>query len=228
MLRARVGDTDARDALVRDNLPLVHYALRRFRDRGAEYDDLFQWGCVGLIKAIDRFDPKYEVKFSTYAVPLILGEIRRVLRDDGAVHISRTIQENAARVRKCRDAFVQSNRREPTISELAQAANLSDEDALLAVNAGACVKSLDAPVGGTDDARLGDVLRGGDMEDVEGRIALAQMLKSLPAEERTLILRRYFRRHTQTEIARDMGVSQVQVSRMEHKILNRLRQQLTS
>ena len=123
---------------------------------------------------------------------------------------------------------MQSNRREPTISELAQAANLSDEDALLAVNAGACVKSLDAPVGGTDDARLGDVLRGGDMEDVEGRIALAQMLKSLPAEERTLILRRYFRRHTQTEIARDMGVSQVQVSRMEHKILNRLRQQLTS
>ncbi len=227
-MRARAGDAQARDRLVRENMPLVHYALRRFRDRRAEYDDLFQWGCVGLIKAIDRFDPAYDVKFSTYAVPLILGEIRRVLRDDGAVHISRTIQENAARVRRCREAYVQANRCEPTLAELAEAANMSDEDALLAVNAGACIRSLDAPVGGTDDARLADVIRGGDMEDVEGRIALMQMIKSLPEEERSLILRRYFRRHTQTEIARDLGVSQVQISRMEHRILAHLRKQLTS
>lgn len=209
-------------------MPLVHYALRRFRDRGVEYDDLFQWGCVGLVKAIDRFDPQYDVKFSTYAVPLILGEIRRVLRDDGAVHVSRTIRENAARVRGCREAYVRQNSREPTLSELARAANLSDEDALLAVNAGSCVQSLDAPVRGADGARLSDVIPGGGMEDVEGRIALAQLIRSLPEADRSLILRRYFRRHTQMEIARDMGVSQVQISRMERRILNRLREQFTS
>ena len=103
-----------------ENLPLVHYVLRRFRDRGAEYEDLYQYGCIGLVKAVDRFDPSFHVRFSTYAVPIILGEVRRYLRDDGPVHVSRTIHDNAAAVERFREAFARDHAREPTVGEIAE------------------------------------------------------------------------------------------------------------
>lgn len=201
----------------------MHYVLRRFRDRNAEYEDLFQYGCMGLLKAIDRFDPAYGVRFSTYAVPMILGEVRRFLRDSAPVHLSRSIRDNALRIQRQREEYLRLNGCEPSVQELAQATGLDEESLLLAINALGRVRSLDEPVG-DGEAALMDSLGSDDMDAVDSRLTLAKLLRDLPPEERRIIIRRYFRRHTQSEIARDMGVSQVQVSRMESRILKRMRQ----
>ncbi len=202
---------------------MVHYVLRRFRDRSAEYEDLYQYGCMGLLKAIDRFDPAYGVQFSTYAVPMILGEVRRFLRDSAPVHVSRTIRDNALRIQRQREEYLRLNGCEPCMQELAQVTGLDEESLLLAINALGRVRSLDEPVG-DGEAVLMDSLGSDDMDAVDSRLTLAKLLRDLPPEERRIIIRRYFRRHTQSEIARDMGVSQVQVSRMESRILKRMRQ----
>lgn len=225
LAQARQGDRLARDALVEENLPLVHYVLKRFRDRNAEYEDLYQYGCMGLLKAIDRFDPAYNVRFSTYAVPVIMGEIRRFLRDDGAVHVSRTIHDNSARVEKYRESYFQEKGCEPSISEICRASGLDAEDVMLALNANRRVKSLNEPLAGEGEVRLMDVIGEESMGAVDCRLTVAQMLRKLEPAERAIIIRRYFQAHTQSAIARDMGVSQVQVSRMEKRILNRMRAQ---
>ena len=206
-----------------ENLPLVHFVLRRFRDRGAEYEDLFQYGCMGLLKAIDRFDPAYNARFSTYAVPIILGEVRRYLRDDGPVHVSRTIHDNAIRVERFREEYVKERAREPTVQEISGGTGLDVENVLLALNARHRVRSLSEPVGAEGGLRLMDVIGEESMAEVDARLTLKTLLMELSPEERTLILRRYFQAHTQTAIARDMGVSQVQISRMEGRILKRMR-----
>lgn len=203
---------------------MVYYVARRFQDRGAEYDDLFGYGCMGLLKAVDRFDPAYGVRFSTYAVPVIMGEVRRFLRDEGPVHISRNIHDNAVKVEKCREAFVKAHGAEPTIGDIERATGLCGEDALLAIGARQRVRSLNEPVGADGETRLMDVLGRDDTDEVDRRLTLAALLRDLDPKERMLIVRRYFKSHTQTQIARDMGVSQVQVSRMEKRILGRLRQ----
>lgn len=223
--RARSGDAAAREELVQENLPLVHFVLRRFRDRRAEYDDLFQYGCIGLLKAIDRFDPDYGARFSTYAVPIILGEVRRYLRDDAPVHISRTIHDHAVQVERFRADFFQRNGREPEIAQICAELEISREDVLLALNANQRVRSLQEPAAGDGDLRLMDTLGEESMAGVDSRLMLAQLLRQLQPEERAIIIRRYFHAHTQTAIARDMGISQVQVSRMESKILKRMRLQ---
>ena len=206
-----------------ENLPLVHFVLRRFRDRGAEYEDLFQYGCMGLLKAIDRFDPAYNVRFSTYAVPIILGEVRRFLRDDGAVHVSRTIHDNAIRVEHFREEYEREREREPTVQEIGAGTGLDVESVLLALNARQRVRSLCEPVGAGSELRLMDVIGEESMAKVDLRLTLKQLLMELSPEERTLILRRYLQSHTQSAIARDMGVSQVQISRLEARILKRMR-----
>ncbi len=206
-----------------ENLPLVHFVLRRFRDRGAEYEDLFQYGCMGLLKAINRFDPSYNARFSTYAVPIILGEVRRYLRDDGPVHVSRTIHDNAIRVERFREEYVKERAREPTVQEISEGTGLDVENVLLALNARQRVRSLSEPVGAEGGLRLMDVIGEESMAEVDARLTLKTLLMELSPEERTLILRRYFQAHTQTAIARDMGVSQVQISRMEGRILKRMR-----
>ena len=206
-----------------ENLPLVHFVLRRFRDRGAEYEDLFQYGCMGLLKAVDRFDPSYNVRFSTYAVPIILGEVRRYLRDDGAVHVSRTIHDNAIRVERFREEYARERFREPTVQEIGEGTGLDVENVLLALNARQRVRSLSEPVGAGSELRLMDVIGDESMAEVDLRLTLKQLLMELSPEERTIILRRYLQAHTQSAIARDMGVSQVQISRLEGRILKRMR-----
>lgn len=201
----------------------MHYVLRRFRDWGQDYEDLYQYGCMGLIKAIDRFDPTLGTRFSTYAVPVILGEVRRFLRDDAPVHVSRAIRDDARCIARFREAFLREHAREPTIDEISAGTGLSHEDAVLALNAQREVKSLYEPVGGDGELRLMDVIGEESMGEVDRRLLLAGLLKELSPQERTIIIRRYFRSNTQSEIARDLGVSQVQVSRLERKILNRLR-----
>ena len=224
LARARAGDMRAREELVEENLPLVHFVLKRFKDRGAEYEDLYQYGCMGLVKAVDRFDPAYNVRFSTYAVPIIMGEVRRYLRDDGPVHVSRTIHDNALAAERFRAAFQAEQGREPTIHEIAEGAGLSREDVVLALNAKQRVRSLSEPVGAGSELRLMDVI-GTDsmMERVDGRLTLARLLGELAPEERSIIVRRYFQSHTQSAIAKDMGISQVQVSRLETRIIKRMR-----
>lgn len=222
--RAHEGDAEAREALVRENLPLVHHLARRFQERGREYDDLFQYGCLGLLKAIDRFDPGFGTAFSTYAVPVILGEIRRFLRDDGSIHVARSIKENARRVGQARQNFAQRTGREPDMDELCREVGLAREDVLLALNARQGVRSLDAAVDAEGERTLKDTLGTDCMEAVEKRLLLGSLLKMLPKEEMRLIAMRYFARRTQTDIAKELGMTQVQVSRMEGRILKRLRQ----
>ncbi len=223
LVRAHNGDMRAREELVEENMALVRYLVKRFIGRGVDSEDLFQYGCIGLLKAIDRFDPNYEVQFSTYAVPVILGEIRRYLRDDGPIHVSRTIHDNARRVEQFCEAWRESRCEEPDVNTVADGLNMSREDVLLAVNARSRVRSLNEPIGGEGDLRLMDVIGEEPMRDIDSRLTLAKLLRDLPDEERTLIVRRYFKAHTQTEIARDMGVSQVQISRMESRIIKKMR-----
>ena len=209
---------------MKDNLALVKYIVKRFLGRGREFDDLFQWGCLGLVKAIDRFDPEYTVQFSTYAVPVIMGEIRRYLRDDGPVHVSRTIHEQAKKIEAFAARFEAEARRRPGVQEIAEGLQMDSESVVLAMNSRHQVRSLNEPVNGDAEVRLMDVLGTEPMQQVDQRILLSRLIRDLSGEERTIILRRYFQRHTQTQIARDLGISQVQVSRMESRILKRMRQ----
>lgn len=216
------NESKDREAVIKSNMALVGYVTARFMGRGYEYDDLYQYGCIGLIKAVDRFDPSYGVAFSTYAVPLIIGEIKRFLRGDGSVHVSRTIKENAVKVIR---AIGESEKQGTTMSidEISKLTGLERQETVLAISALYPAKSLYEPVGGEGDILLQDVLGKDEGDTVTDGIALKQALDTLETNERELINRRYFHKHTQTVIAADMGLTQVQISRMEKKVLAKLR-----
>lgn len=242
--KSQSGDKEAREVLIEKNLGLVHHIVRRFVGRGCDMEDLFQIGTIGLIKAIDKFDLSQGVKFSTYAVPMITGEIKRFLRDDGLVKVSRTIKENALKVRMARQRLQAKLNREPALSEIGRESGLSREEIVLAMEAGAEVESLYSAVyqddgsemylvdrvvqnqGTASAAGLGGLCDGNDYEKERllDHMLLSQLLDSLEASDRELIYMRYFQNKTQVEIAAILGVSQVQVSRMEKKILLRLRE----
>lgn len=241
--RSQSGDKEAREILIEKNLGLVHHIVRRFANRGYETEDLFQIGTIGLMKAIDKFDLSLELKFSTYAVPMITGEIKRFLRDDGMVKVSRTIKENGLKVRVARQILQNRGGREPTISEIAEQSGLSEEEIVIAMEADFSVESLYSAVYQDDGSEMylvDKVVQGengcvgsracgqGDREKEKllDKMLLNQLLGSLNAEERELICMRYFQDKTQVEIAARMGISQVQVSRLEKKILLRLREQV--
>lgn len=225
--RAQQGDKEAREVLIEKNLGLVHAIARRFVGRGVEAEDLFQIGTIGLIKAIDHFDLSYEVKFSTYAVPLISGEIKRFLRDDGPLKVSRTLKEQAMKINLVRQRLQGKWGREPTLQEIAAEAMLSVEEIVAATEADYQVESIYASVYGNDGSEmiLADML-GKEDEEKEAllnRMLLNQLLEQLDEKESELIRLRYFQDKTQTEVARLFGISQVQVSRMEKKILLNMR-----
>lgn len=228
--QAHEGDKAARDRLVMDNVGLVWSIVRRFTGRGCELEDLFQIGSIGLIKAIDKFDTSYEVRFSTYAVPMITGEIKRFLRDDGMIKVSRSIKELGARVSAARESLSGSLGREPTIEELAGAVGTSKEEVAASLEAGAQVESIYAPSGSGEDNNLSLVDKlAEEKEENEAlldRMVLGELLKALDQKEREIIVRRYFYNQTQTQIAQVLGISQVQVSRMEKKILMEMRGRL--
>ena len=225
--RAQQGDKEAREVLIEKNLGLVHAIARRFVGRGVEAEDLFQIGTIGLIKAIDHFDLSYEVKFSTYAVPLISGEIKRFLRDDGPLKVSRTLKEQAMKINLVMQRLQGKWGREPTLQEIAAEAMLSVEEIVAATEADYQVESIYASVYGNDGSEmiLADML-GKEDEEKEAllnRMLLNQLLEQLDEKESELIRLRYFQDKTQTEVARLFGISQVQVSRMEKKILLNMR-----
>ncbi|MBP3435751.1 MAG: sigma-70 family RNA polymerase sigma factor [Clostridia bacterium] len=216
-----------RDERICQNLGLVHTCARRFMGRGIEYDDLYQAGCMGLVKAVDGFDDSRGLKLSTYAVPVILGEIRRLFRDGGTVKVSRSLKELSLKVTKERDAFQAREGREPTVGELAEHLGLEREQVVEALGAALPALSLTRSGEDTDGDEI-DLPVAAPEEAITNRLALRQVLESLSDRDRSLIELRYFRRKTQQHTAEVLGMTQVQVSRRERAILRELRRQLTS
>jgi len=210
-----------RDEFIEGNLPLVHKLANRFRGRGVEYEELYAAGCVGLVKAVDRFEPERGLCFSTYAVPVILGEIRRLFRDGGSVKISRSLKELSVKAARLRDQL--SANGEPRISDIAQALGVTPEEAAEALCAGIPPVSLDQ--GGEDGEPLPVPSASGEDALID-RLALRQCLSELSGEDREILMLRYFRRKTQCETAQILGMTQVMVSRRERKLLKELREQL--
>ena len=227
---ARQGDKEARDLLVTENIGLVWSIVRRFSNRGHELDDLFQIGSIGLIKAIDKFDASFDVKFSTYAVPMITGEIKRFLRDDGMIKVSRSLKEIAGKVRMSREVLSGKLGREPTIEEISEDIAVATEDIVMALESNAEVESLYKTIyqGDGNAIYLIDKLEQSkdESENMIEKFALKEIIESLEPKDQDIIRLRYFCDKTQTDIAKELGISQVQVSRLEKKILKTMREKL--
>lgn len=230
--RAHAGDAQARDEMVMRNVGLVWSVVRHFGGRGCELEDLYQIGCIGLLKAVDKFDMNFQVKFSTYAVPMISGEVKRFLRDDGMIKVSRSVKELGIKVRSMREQLTKQNGREPTIEEIADRLGVSCEEAAASLEAGAEVESIYKAVGNGEDQKLRLIDRIPDereeQEHLMNQIVLKQLLETLDEKEKEIITRRYFENQTQCQIAADLNISQVQVSRLERKILLKMREYLNS
>lgn len=228
--KSHAGDEEARARLVEENAGLVWSVVKRFFHRGVETDDLFQIGNIGLLKAIDKFDTSYDVKFSTYAVPMISGEIKRFLRDDGMIKVSRSLKELAYKAYLCQERLTEKWGREPTLSEIAGEMGVECEELTMALDASGEIESLYKPVYAKDgqEISLMDKIAKctNEEEEILDHMLLGQLLGALNKEERQLIYLRYFADQTQTQVGKEMGISQVQVSRLEKKILKRMRQQL--
>ncbi|MCI5699299.1 MAG: SigF/SigG family RNA polymerase sporulation sigma factor [Lachnospiraceae bacterium] len=225
--RAHQGDKDARNMLVEENVGLVWSIVRRFKNRGVELEDLFQIGSIGLIKAIDKFDTEYDVKFSTYAVPMIMGEIKRYLRDNGMIKVSRSVRELSLKVYHTRERMENRLGREPTLSEIAGELGVMPEEVATAVDAAAEIESLSKVIyqGDGHEIELIDRLeeKKDRNEEVLNQMVLEKAMTYLDDKEKRILDMRYFQDKTQSAIAKELGMSQVQVSRMEKKILMFLR-----
>ena len=226
--RAHQGDKEARDQLVLDNMGLIWSIVRKFGGRGYDLEDLFQIGGIGLIKAIDKFDLSYEVRFSTYAVPMILGEVKRFLRDDGMIKVSRSLKEMGMKAKIARESLTCSLGREPTVEEIAREMGVSKEEVAASMEAGAEGESLYKAIQKEDENGLClmDKIedQNQDQERLLNHMVLKELIEGLEEKEREIILRRYFENQTQTEIAKALNISQVQVSRLEKRILKRMRE----
>ena len=230
--RAHDGDTQARDEMVMRNVGLVWSVVRHFSGRGCELEDLYQIGCIGLLKAVDKFDTSFDVKFSTYAVPMITGEIKRFLRDDGMIKVSRSVKELGMKVRNMREQMTNAQGREPSLEEIAQCLGVSREEAAASLEAGAEVESIYKTASSGDDQNLCLLDRLPDereeQEHLMNQMVLKQLLETLNEKEKEFITRRYFDNETQRQRAADLHISQVQVSRLERKILLKMREYLNS
>lgn len=225
-----MGNKAAKEKIVSDNTGLVWSIARRFINRGYDLEELYQIGCIGLLKAVDRFESRFGVQFSTYAVPLISGEIKRFLRDNGAIKVSRILKQNGYHISIAKEQLLHKLGREATINELSEYTGLSVEDIVMATEANREVESIQQPVAGGDGTEVSLMDRLVDeaesevaAENVMNKILIGQAMKQLSEEEQRLIRLRFFEDKTQMEVAKDLGISQVQVSRLEKKILLRMR-----
>ena len=224
--RVREGDKQAENRMVEENMGLVYSIARRFLNRGYDAEDLTQIGAIGLIKAVKKFNPEFNVQFSTYAVPMITGEIKRFLRDDGAVKISRTLKENAMKGWRCEELLRRKLNRQPTINEISKESGIDAESLIEAFEAATPPESIYYCVydNGDKEIRLLDTITGEEIEDgVINKVMIDDILSRLTEREKEIILLRYFRGKTQSEIAKIIGVSQVQISRIEKKAIERIR-----
>lgn len=222
------GDNLARDTLVNCNIRLVWSVVQRFLNRGYEPDDLFQIGCIGLLKSVDKFDLSYDVKFSTYAVPMIIGEIQRFLRDDGTLKVSRSLKEMANKVRKTKDELSKQLGRLPTIKEVAEELQVSPEDVVFAQEANKPPSSIHETVfeNDGDPITLMDQISDDSQDKWFEKLALTEAIDTLNEREKLIVYLRYYRDQTQSEVANRLGISQVQVSRLEKKILKTIKDQI--
>ena len=224
------GNTEALNKLIEANLPLVTSISKKFTNRGYEYEDIYQIGCMGLVKAIKNFDEKYNVKFSTYAVPMIIGEIKRFLRDDGMIKVSRNVKSLAKKLHFDKEALTKELNREPTVEELAQFSGMDKEEILFALESSASMQYLYEVIHQDDGSPvlLIDKLSENAIEDknITEKLALKEALRNLDTKSRQIIVLRYFKDKTQIQVAKMLGISQVQVSRIEKKVLQEMRKQL--
>lgn len=229
--KAQQGDENAQTLLVNHNLGLVKSVLRRFVNRGHEPEDLYQLGCIGLLKAIQKFDINYDVKFSTYAVPMIIGEIKRFLRDDGIIKVSRSLKQTAMKANIAKEKLTKELGREPNIQEIAEEICADKEEVVMALDSNAQPDYLYDVIHQNDGSpiHLIDRVMSGEDEDVGvlDKITLKQILGQLKPRDRQIIIMRYFKDKTQTEIASMLGISQVQVSRIEKRVLHDMKDMLT-
>lgn len=228
---AQNGSQEAKTQLIEENSPLIKSVIKRFKDKGVEYDDLYQIGCIGFLKAIKNFDSSFGVKFSTYVVPMVIGEIKRFMRDDGAIKVSRALKTLNLQINRYILDFYEKSQRKPTIEELAKHFQVEEQDIIMAMDSAKMPVSIYSPL--EDDAESSSIIdRIEPQEDVNQKmiddIALKEVVKKLDERDRKIIILRYYYDKTQSEIAKELKISQVQVSRLESKILDNLKAKLTS
>ena len=228
--RSQDGDKAARETLIEENLGLIHHVVKRFLGRGVEAEDLFQIGAVGLVKAVDRFDLSFGVRFSTYAVPMIAGEIKRFLRDYSMIKGSRSLKELAVKAARLREQLLMERGEEPGVDELARRLKVEPEELVQAMDSSIEVESLQKVIcqGSSEGVSLMERVEQGhdEQEELLRRMLLEELLSSLAPRERRLIVLRFFYDRTQTQVAMELGMSQVQVSRLEKKILSALKEKM--
>lgn len=229
IIKAQSGNQDAMTKLVTNNSNLIWSIVTRFKDRGYEIEDLYQIGCIGFIKSIKRFDTKFDVKLSTYAVPYILGEIKRFIRDDGPVKVSRSIKELAIKIKAIQSEYNAKRGVEIKIEELAEILKVSKEDIVIALESSNTVESIDKNINDSDSSTILDLLKSNKDEETEivNKITVKKLIESLNENEKRIIMMRYYRGKTQSQVAELLGISQVQVSRLEKKILSNMKNKLT-
>ena len=227
--QAKQGDENAKNLLIETNSPLVKSIVKRYKNKGVEYEDLYQLGCVGFAKAINNFDESFNVKFSTYAVPMIAGEIKRFLRDDGSVKVSRSIKSKYYQIQKYLDECKTQNKEQPTISELSKIFGIDEQELMFVLESArmpvSIYDSLDKE-STSGQMVLDKISKGDEIDDKINKMMLFDMIRSLDNKDKKLILLRFYRDKTQSEVAKILGVSQVQVSRLENKILKKMRTRL--
>lgn len=230
ILKAQSGNKEIMTKLVTENSNLIWSIVTRFKDRGYEIEDLYQIGCIGFIKSIKRFDTNYEVKLSTYAVPYILGEIKRFIRDDGPVKVSRSIKELSCKIKLIQNEYITKKGRDIQIEELAKLLKVSKEDIVIAMDSNNTVESIDRKVNDSDDLTIMDKLKSNvDQEkDIVNKITIKTLIEGLDEKSKKIIMLRYYRGKTQSQVAELLGVTQVQVSRLEKKILSSMKHKLCS
>ena len=224
--QAKEGDNKSKEILITNNVLLIKSIVYRFKNKGLEYDDLYQLGCIGFLKAIKNFDESFGVKFSTYAVPMIIGEIKRFLRDDGNVKVSRIIKQNSYKILKFSEEFQIINNREPTVNEISTSLNIEQEDVVLAIDSSKMTLSLYDSVNDESDKAqtlLEKIPSKFNEDDIIDKLYLKSLISKLDKREQKILFLRYYRDKTQGEVAKILGVSQVQVSRLESKIIEKLK-----
>lgn len=228
---AQAGNQEAKSILIEENSPLIKSVIKRFKDKGIEYDDLYQIGCIGFLKAIKNFNSEFNVKFSTYVVPMVIGEIKRFMRDDGAIKVSRALKTLNLQINRYIENFVEKQQRKPTIEEIATNFKVEEQDIIMAMDSAKMPLSIYTPL--EDDIESSSIVdRIEADEDYNEKmiddIALKEVVKKLDERDRKIILLRYYYDKTQSEIAKELNISQVQVSRLENKILDNLKKKLSS
>ena len=227
--QAQEGDEEAKNILINENSSLIKSVIKRFKGQGIEYDDLYQLGCLGFIKAIKNFNPNFEVKFSTYVVPMVIGEIKRFMRDDGEIKVSRSLKTLNLGINKFIEKYYSIHKEKPHIDEIAKEFNVEEQDIIMAMDASKKPVSLFAPLE-SEDSDLLVIDRFDSLNNdnsIMDKITIQEMIRGLCDRDRKIILMRYFYDRTQNEVAKKLGISQVQVSRLENKILESFKEKLS-